>query len=79
MYEYNVGTRGNNATRHNEVPTLKFRKLPLEQTDKSVYSYRCCHHFNITFRVVVGILGIQKNAEINVISVSQENWNMNYS
>ena len=79
VYEYNVGTRGNKATRHNAVPTLKFRKLPLEQTDKSVYSYRCCHHFNITFRVVVGVLRIRKNAEMEVISFSQENWNTNYS
>jgi hypothetical protein len=79
MYEYNVGTRGNKATRHNGVPTLKFRKLPLERADKSVYSYRCCHHFNITFRLVVGVLRVRKNAEIEVISFSQENRNMNYS
>ena len=79
MYEYNVGTRGNKATRHNGVPTLKFLKLPLERTDRIVYSYRCCHRINITFRVVVGVLRIRKNAEIEVVSFPQENLNMNYS
>ena len=79
VYEYNVGTRGNKATRYDGVPTLKFRKLQLERTDKSVYSYRCCHHFNIIVRVVVGVLRIRKNAEMELISFSQENWNMNYS
>jgi hypothetical protein len=63
--EYNVGARGNKATRHGGVLTLKFRKLQLERMVSSVYSVRCCHHLNSTFPVGVGVLELERMLKRN--------------